>query len=312
MTNTFLYTYIRHGDEIDLCKLEMRAFFGFDVEDNVVVSPVDIHVNRSPFLKERLTILFECNHWEELVAFAKTIDVQTKTFRTFCMNTMVLNNTPKKPLEERRRLERELASNIEGEPELKTPHTIIGFVEVDGCWYIGLYEESEPIWHLHQKKPHSYSTALSTKVARTVANIAVPFPKGKTVIDPCCGVGNVLVEALSMGFNIVGKDINSLMIKPIQENIAHFGYECDVQQSPIANIKEHYDVAIIDMPYNIFLKTTPENQLDILTHARRIAKRVVIVTIDDIEDVLQQIDFTIVDRSVAKKGHFIRQILVCE
>ena len=75
---------------------------------------------------------------------------------------------------------------------------------------------------------------------------------------------------------------------------------------------ETYDVAIIDMPYNIFSEATPEDQLDILRHARRIAKKVVVVTIETIDHMMDEVGFTIVDRCEAKKGLFVRQVLVCE
>ena len=76
--------------------------------------------------------------------------------------------------------------------------------------------------------------------------------------------------------------------------------------------EETYDVAIIDMPYNIFSEATPEDQLDILRQARRIAKRVIVVTIDTIDHMIEEVGFTISDRCEAKKGLFVRQVLVCE
>ena len=184
----------------------------------------------------------------------------------------------------RRKLEREIGLGINGDPDLFHPESVFGFLTVDDKWYFGRYEESESVWYRHQKKPHSYSTSLSTRVARAVANIAVPNPEGLKVIDPCCGIGTVLVEALSMGIDIVGRDINPLVIEPVQENLAHFGLVGDVVAGPIAEVVERYDVAIIDMPYNIFSRTTPEEQLDILRHARRIAEKIIVVTIDTIDE----------------------------
>ena len=42
-----------------LCQLEMRAFFGFDSYSNVLKSTVEIDPSRSPFMKERLEVLYE-------------------------------------------------------------------------------------------------------------------------------------------------------------------------------------------------------------------------------------------------------------
>lgn len=308
----FIYTYVRHGDEYDLCKLEMRSFFGIDATSNVLKSSIEINPSRSPFMKERLEILFEATSWTELVKKAEQFDVAGNTFKVLCLNTIELDSTKKIEHAARQKYEREIGLEINGEPDLFHPETVFGFVVLDGHWYFGKYEESESVWFRHQKKPHSYSTALSTRVARAVANIAVPNPDGVKVIDPCCGIGNVLVEALSMGIDIVGRDINPLVIEPAKENIMHFGLAGEVAPGPIAEVTETYDVAIIDMPYNIFSEATPEDQQDILRQARRIAKKVIVVTIDTIDHMIKDAGFAIVDRCEAKKGLFVRQVLVCE
>ncbi len=114
---------------------------------------------------------------------------------------------------------------------------------------------------------------LAHALQRSVANIAVPNPEGVRAIDPCCGIGTVVVEALSMGINIVGRDISPLVAIGARENIAHFGFDGTITKGPIEEITDNYDVAIIDMPYDLFTHATPENQLSILSSARRIAKR---------------------------------------
>lgn len=313
MTRTsYIYTYVRHSDEYDLCRMEMRAFFGFHSPSNALKSAVRIDPSRSPFMEERLDVLVEADNWEELVERVSKLTIPDQTFKVVCMNKIILNSTPKVNHGQRRKLEREIGLRIDGQPDLFEPEIVYGFLELDNQWYFGVYHESESIWYRHQNKPHSYSTALSTKVARAVCNIAVPKPAGLKVIDPCCGIGNVLVEALSMGIDIVGRDINPLVIEPVKINIAHFGLTGDVFHGPIADVVDHYDVAIIDMPYNIFSEATPADQLDILRNARRIADKVIVVTIDTIDDMIEEVGFTIKDRCEAKKGLFIRQVLTCE
>jgi len=307
-----IYTYVRHTDEFDLCRLEMRSFFGFHSTDNIIQSTVLVHPSRSPFMKERLDVLYEADSWDAICKQVEQLDVSGTTFKVASLNTMDLGVTAKIGFKKRRKLELEIAYKIDGVPDLLEPERILGLLFHEDKWYFGDLSESESIWFRHQNKPHSYSTALSTRVARAVANIAVPDPTGLKVIDPCCGIGNVLVEALSMGIDIVGRDINPLVIQPARVNIKHFGFEGDVNKGPIAEVKEHYDVAIIDMPYNIFSDATPEDQLDIVRNARRIANRVIIVTIDTIDHMIEEAGLTIVDRCEAKKGLFIRQVVVCE
>ena len=91
----FIYTYVRHGDEYDLCKLEMRSFFGFDSASNVLLADVEVNPSRSPFMKERLEVLYEADSWDSLVQQVGRLDVQGTTFKVGCMNTMDLDSTKK-------------------------------------------------------------------------------------------------------------------------------------------------------------------------------------------------------------------------
>jgi tRNA G10 N-methylase Trm11 len=114
-----------------------------------------------------------------------------------------------------------------------------------------------------------------------------------------------------MGIHITGRDINPLVTRGSRENIAYFGYTCNVTTGPIADITAHYDAAIIDLPYNIFTHTSPEAQLSILSHARRIADKVIVVTIEHVDHLTEAAGFHIKERCIAKKGKFSREILVC-
>ncbi|WP_255551434.1 methyltransferase domain-containing protein [Sporosarcina sp. E16_8] len=309
----FIYTYTQHTDEHDLCMLEMRSFFGFDVTSTVLRSSIKIDPSRSAFMKERLDIMYEGDSLEVISQQVEQYDLGDSTFRVVSLNTTDLDSTKKIGHPERRKIEREIGLRINGTPDLvNPPDNTFGIVLLDGKWYFGKHVESESVWFLHQKKPHMYSTALSTRVARAVANIAIPHPKGVRAIDPCCGIGTVLVEALSMGINIVGRDINPRVVLGSRKNIAHFGLEGTVDIGPIAEVVDDYDVAIIDMPYNLFTHITPEAQLEILKEARRFTKKVIVVTIETIDHMVEEAGFVITDRCVAKKGHFIRQVLVCE
>ncbi|MFJ7406092.1 MULTISPECIES: TRM11 family SAM-dependent methyltransferase [unclassified Lysinibacillus] len=307
----YIYTYVHHVDEYDLCRMEMRAFFNLDSEANFIISNVEVDPSRSPFIEERLEVLYEENSIDNIKKLVKHFIIDAKTYKVVCLNTFDIGNTKKIAQPERRLLERELGLLIEGEPDLDYPEVVFGVILIDGKWYFGIHSKSESIWRKHLHKPHSYSTALSTRVARAVANIAVPHPQKIRAIDPCCGIGTVIIEALSMGMTIEGRDINPLVCKGSRENIAYFGLQGKITLGPISEVTEHYDVAIIDLPYNLFTHSSREDQFEIVKHARRIAEQVVIVTIETIDDLLADAGLVIVDRCIAKKQRFLRQILLC-
>jgi len=310
--STYIYTYVHQVEEFDLCRMEMRALFGFDTELNYLWSDTDVNPDRSPFIQDRIEILFEGDTVADIKEAVKVLNLEQSTYKVICLNKMDLGETKKIPHPERRSIEREIGLCIEGEPELDHPDVVFGLISLENRWYFGHYVRSESIWRKHVHKPKSYSTALNTRLARAISNIAIPKIENVRAIDPCCGIGTVLIEALSMGINIVGRDISLFVCIGARENIAYFELDGVVTKGPISEVQEHYDVAIIDLPYNIYSHISKEQEYEIIYHARRIAERVLFVTIDPIEHFLEKAGFTIIDRCEAKKQQFVRHILLCE
>ncbi|WP_144513775.1 TRM11 family methyltransferase [Bacillus sp. FJAT-22090] len=310
--SAFIYTFAYNDAERSLCHLEMRSFFGKVTELKIIKSHVNINPSRSPFIKGRVEVLAEGETVEEIVVQASAFGKEGETNKVIFLKINDRQGKDKVENNERLQIERAIGSEMQGDFDLHNPDQLYAVVPYEGRWYFGMYTKSEPIWFEHIKKPREYSTALSTRVARAVANIAVPHPKGIRAIDPCCGIGTVLVEALSMGIDIVGRDINPLVCEGSRENIAYFGLTGDVKKSAIEDITETYDVAIIDLPYNLYTHVSWEAQFEILKHARRIAKKVVIVTIESMDERLESVGFHIIDRCITTKQQFSREIVVCE
>lgn len=311
-TGDYLYTYAYTNDEEALCQLEMRSFFGKDTHEKIIKSLVAINPSRSPFIKERIELFFEGDTLKDILDQAAAIDMGDATFKVIFLKINGLSKEEQVDFGGKRDVERQIGSAITGEADVHHPDVTFGLIPFEGRWYFGRYLQSEPIWFKHMKKPREYSTALSTRVARAVANIAVPEPEGVKAIDPCCGIGTVLVEALSMGIDIVGRDINPLVVEGSRENIAHFGLVGDVNLGPIAEVEEQYDVAIIDMPYNLYTHATPADQLAILKDAHPFTDKLLVVTIETMDHMVEAAGFEVTDRCIAKKGLFLREILVCQ
>ena len=311
-TGDYIYTYAYTNDEKALCQLEMRSFFGKDTDVKIVKSGVAIEPSRSPFIKERIDLYFEGATLQDIIEQSAGVDMGDSTFKVIFLKINGLSEQDQVDYLGKRDVERQIGSAITGEADVHHPDVTFGLIPFEGRWYFGRYLQSEPIWFKHMKKPREYSTALSTRVARAVANIAVPEPEGVKAIDPCCGIGTVLVEALSMGIDIVGRDINPLVVEGSRENIAHFGLTGDVNLGPIAEVAESYDVAIIDMPYNLYTHATPAEQLGILKDAYPFTEKLLVVTIETMDHMVEEAGFVVTDRCIAKKGLFLREILVCQ
>jgi len=307
----FIYTYGYRPEETELFHLETRAFFGKDSNQPFIISPIEIHPDRSPFMRERLEVLYDGEKLTDILEQVEELELKNQSFKVIFVKTNDLKGSTKIDYNEQRDIERQLGMAIDGEADMRAPDLEYGIITLGGHWYFGLYKKSKALWLDHMHKPKGYSIALSTRVARAVTNIAVPDTNDITVIDPCCGIGTVLVEALSMDIDIVGRDINHFVVRGTRENLNHFNMQTDVVCGDISDINKHYDVAILDMPYNHFSHATEENQFNLLREARRIADKAVIVSVGDIDHMLNEIGFTIVDRCTTRKGSFVRQIIVC-
>jgi tRNA G10 N-methylase Trm11 len=62
---------------------------------------------------------------------------------------------------------------------------------------------------------------LPPKVARMMVNIALPTTNYQlqTIFDPFCGVGTILAEALMVGCQVIGNDINKTQIEKTKRNL---------------------------------------------------------------------------------------------
>ncbi len=308
----YLYKYSYHEDELSLCQLEMRSLFGFDTTLSFLESPLKIEPSRSPFIKERIDVIYEGTSIEDIARKVVDFNVVEKTFKVIFVQNDNHKMDEKVEFKERRVIERKIGLNIKGKVDLHKPDLLFAIVKLKTKWVFGRYMKSEAVWLQHQQKPKNYSTALSTRVARAVVNIAVPNPTNMKVIDPCCGIGTVLIEALSMGIDIVGSDLNPLVLPGTRENIAHFCFKTEVTLKDIRNVRGNYDVAIIDLPYNLCSVLDEKEQLEMLVAARKFTKKLVVVTVETIDSIIERANFKIVDRCIAKKSSFTRQVLVCE
>ncbi len=69
---------------------------------------------------------------------------------------------------------------------------------------------------------HAHVGMLPPKLARMMVNIALPVTGNRqpaAILDPFCGVGTILAEALLLGQKVIGSDINHQQIGRTQKNL---------------------------------------------------------------------------------------------
>ncbi|MBB3112216.1 16S rRNA G966 N2-methylase RsmD [Paenibacillus phyllosphaerae] len=302
----YLYQISYHEDEAELCFMEMRALLGAEPEEGCIVTDRELPPSRSPFIRQRLAVLLEAAELDELASAAAQLDMEGRTYKAIFVAT-----GGSQIYEERLAIERQIGRSIRGRADMKQPERLIGIAYARGQWLLGELERAEAAWLVHNQKPQPYSTALSTRVARAVANIAAPYTEGVKVIDPCCGIGTVIIEAISMGIDIVGCDVNPLAVRGARTNLAHYGMPNVVRLLDMRQAEGSYDAAIIDLPYNLCSVMEPEERIEMLRSAGRLAPRVVIVTTEQIDEDVAAARLVIADRCVVRKSRFERQVLLC-
>lgn len=293
--------------EEDLCKMEMKCLFDKIPNEKYLFSDYYVEPSRSPFIKDMISIIHEEDSLEEIVDKIIEDNLSYDDFKV-CYIKFENGDINYK---ERLRSIREIGLVISGQSEMHNPKVMLGVTKVEGKWIFGEYERNDYEWHIHDKKPYSYSNSLSLRVARALVNIAVKNNLDYKLIDPCCGVGTVVIEALSMGINVKGYEINKHIAENAQKNLEFFGYENVIVSGDMHTIEEKYDAAIIDLPYGLFTSTTLEEQIALMRTARRIANKLVIVTFEDMDKYITSSGFRIIQKSYVCKGKFKRYISIC-
>lgn len=310
-SDTFLYTFACHESEQALCFLELKRLLGMQEAGghSYFITNQCIDPSRSPFLKMRVDILLSASTLDELLVLAGSVTlVETSSFKV-----LYLKEGKAYTYEEQRKLERAVGSRIRGTARMKEPDVTLGLIHLNSGWMLGLCHEAGHVWLRHKNKPNNYSTGLSSRVARALVNIAAPEATGVSIIDPCCGMGNVLIEALSMGISIRGNDINPLAVQGARKNLRHYGYDDTlVTLGDMTHLEERADRAILDLPYNLCSVLPVEEQLHMLNHLGKLAEEAVIVSTQPLAEQLAQTGWKVEDHVSTSKGSFVREIWYCK
>ncbi len=256
--------------------------------------------------------------------------------------------------EERLKAVKEIGFVVTGFPDIHNPKIELAITKVKEKWIFGELIRNNFKWQKHNDKPHSYSNAVPLRMARALVNIAVGDNRELTLVDPCCGVGTVVIEALDLGINVKGYEISKPIAiavgdtreltlvdawcgvgtgvlealdfginvkgyeisKPIacnaRNNIEFLGYNREIITSgDMHNINEIFDVAIVDIPYGLYSPVTLQEQVDIISTSRRIARKMVIITFEDMDNLIISAGFKIVEKGYMRKGNMIRHISIC-
>jgi tRNA (guanine10-N2)-dimethyltransferase len=116
-----------------------------------------------------------------------------------------------------------------------------------------------------RKRPVFHPTAMPSKLARTMVNLAQPR-RGELILDPFCGTGGMLIEAGLMGCRVLGFDAKPHMLRGGLQNILYYGIQpegvaiADARYPPVTKV----DCIATDPPYGRSASTLGTNTRQIV------------------------------------------------
>ena len=302
----YLYLISHRREFTELCAMEMRYIFGKTSSSNYHLTNQLVDISRSSFVKGLVTILYSD---ENIDTIEKKMTEDNLSFNNYKIHFFRFDEVP---YQIRLQSMRALGFAINGDFAIKDPDIEFILTKIDGIWIFGKLQSNPNKWLERRKKPYNYSHALDVKLAKAVVNIAINNNFDLRVIDPCCGIGTILIEGRTIGIDITGYEINPLVKHRCNINLKYFGFEPNVGKIDMLKTTEHYDVAILDLPYGQSSIITREEQIALIRKTKEISDKSVIITMDDMSDIMQNIGLKVIDSCRIKKSNtFSRYVTVC-
>ncbi len=103
----------------------------------------------------------------------------------------------------------------------------VELIKVNNDWYkvVGV-QDVDAYARRDQARPARDAKVgmLPPKLAQILINLCGFLEPGSRILDPFCGTGVVLQEALLMGYSAYGTDVSERMIEYTEKNLRHFGF----------------------------------------------------------------------------------------
>jgi tRNA G10 N-methylase Trm11 len=172
-------------------------------------------------------------------------------------------------------------------PDLDTPaHRFLIVAQEHRFWFGEILTEGQHTYTQHDAKPYRTSNSLPTRLARALVNLV--SPPARSILDPFCGTGSILLEARALGLTAFGMDWNPKMVSMSRRNLEHFGYTAEVVRGNALECQRSADAIVTDLPYGRSLHMDQENLLPIIQQATQLAPQAVYLAEQDISACLEE------------------------
>jgi len=297
------YLLMGPDKELDLARTELLALSGCVSEGRVGTSPVAADVTRSAYVRLSADQLAVGANWFELRPAIAQLNLRCNQFRieVFRPGPKVAASTTD--------LQKSIADLITGRPNLDDPRTEFALVVTQNTWRFGtIISRSDQRWRRHNVRPYYYSHGLTPRMARALVNlVAAP---GDTLLDPCCGSGTVLVEAIADGIYAWGVEINPSLASQAAANLRSLGLPVNMMVGDARSIRGNFDAVVIDFPYGHSAAVQEGLYREVLVNLIDQVDRMALVFGCDQRPLLKDLGLTVHQEASVAKGQLTRHIYV--
>jgi len=300
------YVYLLSGDEREreLARAEAAALAdAAPCSDKLVRTERPIDMPRTAYVIAGVELLASGGGLGEVRRKVADLKITSDGFG------MAVRKIPARLKVNRREVADALAWEIGGRPDLDHPRErFLAFVTAEGLWFGRALEPGEPDWRRFVQRPHGFSSALPSQAARAVCNLVVR--EGDRVVDPCCGSGTLLLNAVALGASITGFDINPRMVGATNGNLEHFGYPRAASLGDATEVGGAFDVALANVPYGRMTPVTEAQSRKMIAHIVTLAPRGVLIAARDIAAEVGGAGAEVVGEIGLGKRRFTRRMIV--
>jgi tRNA (guanine10-N2)-dimethyltransferase len=218
--------------------------------------------------------------------------------------------------------ERLIGTMIKGPVDLSAPESEYrAIISGDRCYFgrvlhtidRGGYDKRNP-----GKRSFFHPGVMMPRMARALVNISCVQPKN-CLLDPFCGTGGILIEAVMLGIDAIGSDFNPVMVRGSRMNQKESEMLiADAVRLPLGD--ESVDAVVTDLPYGQSVSIKKDDSLeklynDTLLELQRVlrrGKRAVIVTHKDISDIAARHMHVLQQHEQRVHKSLTRRVLVLE
>lgn len=303
----YLYLISARREFFELCAMEMRHIFGRTTHKNYHLSETLIDINKSPFIKGVVSILYKNS---SIDVIEKKMIADQISYNNYKIHYHKFDDVA---YQDRLNSMRMLGTTIHGDFSIKNPDIEFILTRINGEWIFGEFNGNSNEWKKRRKKPHSYSHSLDIVIAKAAINIVIENNLNQSLIDPCCGIGTIIIEGRCLGINTSGYELNPLVKQKCNLNLKHYGLEPDVIKINMLESTKCYDASILDLPYGHYSNITTQEQIALIRKLKEISNRSVIITMEDMSDSIHETDWKIIDSCEIKKSNtFKRFVFLCQ